>query len=118
MITSFGKELRKIRIDKGEILKNMADKLQITSSYLSAIECGKRKIPSDFIDKLVHLYGLTEVEKEKLTEMEEESCKVITLTFDEISLEKKEVAIKFARIFKELSSNEIEKIDKILDKER
>ena len=45
MITEFGKALRKLRIDRGETLKIMADNLEMTSSYLSAIECGKRNIP-------------------------------------------------------------------------
>ena len=43
MITRFGKELRKIRIDHGEILKDMAEKLQVTPSFLSSVEVGKKK---------------------------------------------------------------------------
>ena len=46
MITELGKHLRKIRIDHGEILKNMADKLGVTSSFLSAVEIGKRNMTS------------------------------------------------------------------------
>ena len=52
MVNEFGKLLRKIRIDNGEILKDMADKLEMTSSYLSAIECGKRNIPNNLIPRL------------------------------------------------------------------
>ena len=55
MITEFGKELRKLRIDRGEILKTMAEKINVTSSYLSAIECGKRNIPADLIQKLTSI---------------------------------------------------------------
>ena len=62
MVNEFGKELRKIRIDHGEILKNMADKLKMTASYLSAIECGKRNIPEELILKLKDIYK--EVKKE------------------------------------------------------
>ena len=47
MLTEFGKCLRKIRIDKAELLKDMAEKLQVTSAYLSAVEHGKREIPDD-----------------------------------------------------------------------
>ena len=67
MITEFGKALRKLRIDRGEILKTMAEKLNMTSSYLSAIECGKRNIPSDLISKLASIYDLTEEEQEILS---------------------------------------------------
>ena len=43
MITAFGKFLRILRMDNGEILKTMAEKLEVTSSFLSAVENGKKK---------------------------------------------------------------------------
>lgn len=39
MLTKFGKELRKIRIENDEILKDMADKLNVTSGIF--IGCRK-----------------------------------------------------------------------------
>ena len=42
MITSLGRFLRKLRIDQGEILKDMADKLGVSVSFLSAVENGKK----------------------------------------------------------------------------
>ena len=44
MLTSLGRFLRKLRIDRGEILKNMAEKLEVTSSFLSAVENGKKRM--------------------------------------------------------------------------
>ena len=38
MLTSFGKTLRKLRIDNEELLKDMALKLGVTLAYLSAVE--------------------------------------------------------------------------------
>ena len=46
MITPIGKFLRKLRIDTGEILKDMAEKLHVSPSFLSAVENGKKKIKS------------------------------------------------------------------------
>ena len=46
MITPIGKFLRKLRIDTGEILKDMAEKLHVSPSFLSAVENGKKKMPS------------------------------------------------------------------------
>ena len=43
MLTALGKFLRKLRIDNGEILKDMADKLGVTASFLSAVENGKKQ---------------------------------------------------------------------------
>ena len=43
MITPFGKSLRNIRMDRGMLLKDMAQDLDVTSSYLSAVEVGKQR---------------------------------------------------------------------------
>ena len=37
MITEYGKFLRKLRIDQGQILKTMAEKLGVSSAFLSAV---------------------------------------------------------------------------------
>ena len=47
MLTEFGKLLRIIRINSGDTSKDMAKKLNLSPSYLSAIESGKRNIPLD-----------------------------------------------------------------------
>lgn len=41
MLTALGKELRILRISRGELLKDMACKLSITPAYLSSIEMVK-----------------------------------------------------------------------------
>ena len=43
MITSVGRFLRKLRIDRGKILKTMAETLGVSSAFLSAVENGKKK---------------------------------------------------------------------------
>ena len=53
MITEYGKFLRKLRIDQGQILKTMAEKLGVSSAFLSAVENGKKKIPKTREEKLV-----------------------------------------------------------------
>lgn len=59
-VTNFGKYLRKLRIDKEEKLEDMADKLSVSSAYLSAIELGKRNIPQDMLYKIANIYNLSE----------------------------------------------------------
>jgi transcriptional regulator with XRE-family HTH domain len=58
MVTNFGKFCRKLRIDNDELLKDMACKLSVTPSYLSAIEKGKRKVPVEWEQKIAELYPL------------------------------------------------------------
>lgn len=52
MATELGKTLRKIRIDRDELLKDMAEKLDMSPSMLSSIENGTRKPPTGFLCEL------------------------------------------------------------------
>lgn len=56
MLTDFGKLLRKIRMDREELLYNMAQKLRMTPAQLSAIETGKCPIPDGFVEEVVRVY--------------------------------------------------------------
>lgn len=107
MITDFGKELRKLRIDRGDILKTMAEKLGMTSSYLSAIECGKRNIPDDLIEKLTEIYELTDEQQDALSVAYDNSLNVIPLDLLGVNGAKRDLALKFARKFNDLNDEEI-----------
>ncbi len=69
-VTPYGKQLRKLRIEREEGGDDMASRLDISSSYLSMIERGKRDIPDDFTDKIAETYGLTLEERFALIEAE------------------------------------------------
>lgn len=114
MLTDFGRFLRKLRIDSGEILKDMAEKLNVSASYLSAVEMGKRNIPNQWVDKISELYNLSELEKSSLNDAVDNSAKSITLSFDNISNSQKETAILFAREFENVDTETLEKIQKLL----
>lgn len=58
MVNSFGKFCRKLRIDKGELLFDMAAKLEVSSAFLSKVENGKKKPPREWRDALIELYDL------------------------------------------------------------
>lgn len=110
MLTEFGKTLRKIRIDRNEILKDMAEKLGVTVSYLSAVENGKREVPDTWINDISYWYQLSELEKEMLRESAFNSKKKISLDLNNLNANQREAAITFAREFKELSPSEIDEL--------
>lgn len=56
MTTQLGTFLKNLRLDSGELLKEMAEKLNVSSSFLSAVENGKRDIPESWYKKMVDLY--------------------------------------------------------------
>lgn len=118
MITEFGKTLRKIRIDRDEILKTMAEKLNMTSSYLSAIECGKRNIPSDLIGKLTSIYDLTEAEKEHLSETYDKSLNSIEIELNTNNPYKRDLALQFARKFDNMDDEFAARILEFLNNNR
>lgn len=67
MVTEFGKFCRKLRIDNNEIMKDMAKKLGVTVSHLSAVEIGKRKIPFTWAEEISKHYELTALQVTELT---------------------------------------------------
>ena len=56
MNNSLHKFLRELRAERGELLKNMADKLDLGSAELSSIEHRKTPMPKGFMDKIQKLY--------------------------------------------------------------
>lgn len=68
-LTPLGKALRKLRISRGELLKDMADKMGISSVQMSSIEHGRfENIESlyAFMIKLKKVYCLSDMEFENL----------------------------------------------------
>lgn len=117
MITSIGKFLRKIRIDRGEVLRDMANHLGVSSSFLSAVENGKKKFPEAWKDKLTELYNLS---SQQVSEMEEailDSSKAIEINMENASLSNRLLAISFARKFEELDEETSQKIINLLNNE-
>jgi transcriptional regulator with XRE-family HTH domain len=116
MLTEFGKILRKLRIDKGEILKNMADRLNMSSAYLSAIEMGKRAIPDNLVTRLIEIYALSESDIQQLKRAEAESVTQIKLDIEGASFAKKNAALVFARTFEEMDDQTVDKLLAVMKK--
>ena len=65
-LNEIGNFLTNFRNEIGESLRTMASKLDISATYLSAIENNKRNIPADFLDKFMEVYNVDEDTKKKL----------------------------------------------------
>nr|DAY97236.1 MAG TPA: helix-turn-helix domain protein [Caudoviricetes sp.] len=116
MLTEFGKVLRKIRIDHNEILKNMADKLDVTVSYLSAIENGKREVPNGWVERIAQFYDLSENDINIMYEALYNSKKKVSIDLENLNGSKRQAAIAFAREFNDLSEEDVRDILKMLKK--
>lgn len=117
MITSFGKILRKIRIDNNEILRDMANKLNVTSSFLSAVENGKKRIPDQWLNQISSMYNLNSLEIEKLEFAFSETNENLKISFEGLNLESKKLAFSFARKLDKFDDTEMELLKKLLGKD-
>jgi transcriptional regulator with XRE-family HTH domain len=115
MLTEFGQFLRKLRIDYGELLKDMAVKLGVTSSFLSAVETGKRNIPDGWVEKIGQFYGLGMFELDALRDAAANSVMAVTMNLSNMVSKRKETALLFARKFDEVDDTAIEAIRKLLN---
>lgn len=118
MITSVGKFLRKLRIDKGEILRTMADTLGVSSAFLSAVENGKKKLPDAWFPKLQEKYGLSTDQMEELKQAVIESGDTVELNIRNASAVNRQLAISFARQFDTLDEETSKKLFNILNKHK
>lgn len=114
MLTQLGKVLRKIRIDHQELLKDMAEALNVSSAYLSAVENGKRKAPTEWVERIISRYSLTSTEAEELKTAYEESQQEIKISLQMFSESQKNTAISFAKALEGLSDEDLEKIMRIV----
>lgn len=107
-MTEFGKLLKKIRIDCGELLYNMAKKLEVSSSFLSAVENGTKPVPLDWPQRIGNLYGLDSKTVQALTTAADETAKQIRIQLDNANPKQRSLAMAFARRFDSFEQDQID----------
>ena len=115
MITSVGKFLRRLRIDKGEILRTMAQTLGVSSAFLSAVENGKKKLPDAWLPKLQASYNLSSEQMEELKQAVIEARETVELDIRNASEDNRRLAVSFARRFDSLDEETSKKLFSILN---
>ena len=108
MLTKFGKFLRVLRMERGELLKNMAENLRISSAYLSSIEMGNREIPKSLPQDLIQKYNLNEEEQVEMQKAISASIKTIDISLANTTNLQKEAALVFARNLEKMNDTSIE----------
>jgi len=116
MLTEFGKEIRKLRIDLGITLFEMAKATRVSSAFLSAMENGKKSVPDDYIDVLAEQYEPVRKAKSFFLALADKTKKEVRINLAESNSSANELAAAFARNFSELSDEQVEKIKSILNK--
>lgn len=100
--TSLGEFLRILRIKNHEVMGDLAKVLDTSSPFLSAVENGKKNIPTEWIQKIVTHYHLSDEEQEHLKDAIEESKTQYKIVTKNSGLNQRKVAMEFARSFDDM----------------
>lgn len=67
-LTDFGRSVRKARLDANETLSTMAEMLNVSPAFLSAMETGRKNISEEWITKISHYFLSRGIKLERLAE--------------------------------------------------
>lgn len=112
--TAFGRYLRKLRIDHGLIMKDLAEVLKVSSAYISALELGKKSIAEKNISAIIEYFSLNADEAKELRHAASISQPNIKLDLSGSTNEQRELAVSFARRYQEISPDEQKRLLELL----
>ncbi len=115
-MTPFGLKLRELRKQRGISQKKMAQDLRVSAAYLSALEHGKRGVPSwQMLQRIIHYFNIIWDEAEALIKLAGLSRTKTQINTIGLSPEANILANCFAEQISQLSVADIDNIQKILD---
>lgn len=114
--TKFGEFVRILRIKHHEVMGDMAQMLGTSLPFLSAVENGKKNVPTAWVKKIVSHYALSTNEESKLLQAIEDSKTQMKLSLINSSDSKRGAALQFARSFDDMDDATAKKIIEILER--
>jgi len=117
MITKLGRELRKLRLDLGITLFEMANAIEVSSSLLSSVETGKKPATDTLMAKLINAYPAVRDREVEFRALAEETQKEVTINLkSNQNARANELAMSFARKFESFSADDINQLLKFVSK--
>lgn len=115
-MTPFGERLRHLRESRGLLLKDMAEGLGVTPTYLSALEHGRRSKPNwSFVQRVIHYFNIIWDEADELQRLADLSDPKITIETAGLPSKATELANRLARDIGNLSEAELDAHLTLLD---
>lgn len=105
-MTQLGKELKKLRIDLGITLADMALSLGISPAFLSAVENNKKRVPDSFLANLAINYAYVQENREKFEVLINQARNEVVLKLDNPTYKETSIATALARKFSSLSEQD------------
>ncbi|MCX8503082.1 MAG: helix-turn-helix domain-containing protein [Beijerinckiaceae bacterium] len=118
-MTPFGARLRQLREDRGIRLKDMAEELGVSATYLSALEHGRRSKPNwSFIQRVIHYFNIIWDEADELQRLADVSNPKITVDTAGLPPKATELANRLARDIATLTEADLDALLETLDAAR
>jgi transcriptional regulator with XRE-family HTH domain len=115
-LTPFGARLRALRADRGVTLKQLAEALQVSGAYLSALEHGKRGSPSaGLVHQVNEYFGLIWDEADELSQLARLSNPRVTVNTAGLTPEQTALANRLAQVIHRLSPETVAALHAVLD---
>ena len=114
MISKYGEVISKIRAKQHDSLRKMALKVDLSATYLSAMEVGRRKVPMELADKIRTIYQLTDEEYTELIDSINDNNEHVDIEMSQMNDNQKEVSVLFARTIHNADPELVEKLKKVL----
>ncbi len=115
--TRYGEFIRILRVKHHEVMGDLAKVLNTTLPFMSAVENGKKNVPSEWPELLIEHYSLGDSEIAELYQSIEESKTQMKINLISASNAQRKLAVQFQRSFENLDENTAAEIMKLLNKE-
>ncbi len=115
-MTPFGQHVRALRAARGMTLKQFAAALQVSSAYVSALEHGRRGVPSTgLVHQVCEALGLIWEEADELTRLARLSHPRVVVNTAGLSPQQTALANRLARGIRHLPPDTVAAIHQLLD---
>jgi transcriptional regulator with XRE-family HTH domain len=108
-VTPFGLKLRELRREKGVSQKEMAAALGVSAAYLSALEHGRRGIPTwAMVQKMIGYFNIIWDDAEELERLAEQSNPRVVIDTSGLAPQATELANLLAQGISQLEGKDID----------
>ena len=112
MLTPFGIAVRKLRLDKGMRLLDLARRIKRTPAFVSAVETGRKPIPDGYVVMVSRAMELSAPDIRELRRAADRTKKEVTV--EKLPEDQRELVAAFARKLDELPTDMMEKLKQIV----
>lgn len=112
MLTPFGIAARKLRLDKGMRLLDLAHRMGCSAAFISAIETGRKPIPEGYVVKVGRVMELAHAELRDLERGADQTRTDVRL--DNLPAQQRELVAAFARRLDDIPADVMKALKKVV----